>query len=57
MVDKFVMDIRNYAASVSGCKSPASIMMFGVSQLFFNSFPLVFFPRNVLVSKSSNWLN
>ncbi|KAF3436912.1 hypothetical protein FNV43_RR19665 [Rhamnella rubrinervis] len=29
MVDKFVMDIRNYTASVSGCMSPASIMMFG----------------------------
>uniref|UniRef100_A0A5B7C7D5 FIST C-domain domain-containing protein n=1 Tax=Davidia involucrata TaxID=16924 RepID=A0A5B7C7D5_DAVIN len=28
MVDKFVMDIREYTASVSNCTSPAGIMMF-----------------------------
>jgi hypothetical protein len=31
MVDKFVMDIRNYAAYVSGSTSPALVIMFGVS--------------------------
>ncbi|KAG6754615.1 hypothetical protein POTOM_040407 [Populus tomentosa] len=29
MVDKFVMDIRNYAANVSGSTSPALVIMFG----------------------------
>ncbi|KAI7755867.1 hypothetical protein M8C21_013495, partial [Ambrosia artemisiifolia] len=28
MVDKFVMDIREFSTSVSGCKSPAAIVMF-----------------------------
>ncbi|KAL7191685.1 hypothetical protein ACSBR2_023715 [Camellia fascicularis] len=31
MVDQFVMDIREYTASVSGCTSPAGIIMFGGS--------------------------
>lgn len=31
MVDKFVMDIKDYTASVSGCMSPVGIIMFGVS--------------------------
>ena len=31
MVDKFVMDIMHYTASVSGCTSPTGIIMFGVS--------------------------
>ncbi|GLT30852.1 hypothetical protein SLA2020_056350 [Shorea laevis] len=30
MIDKFVMDIRNYTASVSGSTSPTGIIMFGV---------------------------
>ncbi|KAF5476531.1 hypothetical protein F2P56_003278 [Juglans regia] len=29
MVDKFVMDIKDYTASVSGCTSPVGIIMFG----------------------------
>ncbi|KAK9995351.1 hypothetical protein SO802_020037 [Lithocarpus litseifolius] len=29
MVDKFVIDIMNYTASVSGCTSPTGIIMFG----------------------------
>ncbi|GMY15141.1 F-box/LRR-repeat protein At5g63520-like [Fagus crenata] len=29
MVDKFVMDIMHYTASVSGCTSPTGIIMFG----------------------------
>lgn len=31
MVDKFVIDIMNYTASVSGCTSPTGIIMIGVS--------------------------
>jgi len=31
MIDNFVMDIKNYSASVSGSTSPALIIMFGVS--------------------------
>ncbi|XP_043707532.1 F-box/LRR-repeat protein At5g63520 isoform X2 [Telopea speciosissima] len=29
LIDKFVMDIKDYVASVSGCTSPAAILMFG----------------------------
>ncbi|KAK4846612.1 hypothetical protein QYF36_019848 [Acer negundo] len=29
MIDQFVMDIRNYTISVSGCTSPIGIIMFG----------------------------
>ncbi|XP_022770579.1 F-box/LRR-repeat protein At5g63520-like [Durio zibethinus] len=29
MIDKFMMDIRNYTASVSGCIAPAGIILFG----------------------------
>ena len=31
MVDNFVTDIREFSTSVSGCKSPAAIIMFSVS--------------------------
>ncbi|KAJ8422700.1 hypothetical protein Cgig2_031934 [Carnegiea gigantea] len=31
-IDKFVMDISDYSASVSGCKSPEAIIMFADSQ-------------------------
>ena len=31
MVDNFVMDIKDYATSISGCASPVGIIMFGVS--------------------------
>lgn len=31
LVDDFVMDIKEYTASVSGCTSPAGMIMFGVS--------------------------
>ncbi|CBI15680.3 hypothetical protein VitviT2T_025661 [Vitis vinifera] len=29
LIDKFVMDIRNFSAAVSGCTSPTGIVMFG----------------------------
>ncbi|KAI3684421.1 hypothetical protein L6452_33645 [Arctium lappa] len=29
MIDKFMMDIREYSTSTSGCRSPAAIIMFG----------------------------
>lgn len=28
MIDKFIMDIREYSTSISGCRSPAAIIMF-----------------------------
>lgn len=31
LVDKFLMDIRSFTASVSDCTSPAGIILFGVS--------------------------
>ena len=31
LVDKFVMDVRDYSAAVSGCTSPTGIVMFWVS--------------------------
>lgn len=48
MIDKFVMDIRSYTSSVSGCTSPAAIIMIGVncsvSLCIRYLFKLVFFP-------------
>lgn len=32
MIDKFVIDIREYSTSISGCRSPAAIIMFSVSR-------------------------
>ncbi|EXB25253.1 F-box/LRR-repeat protein [Morus notabilis] len=32
LVEKFVMDIRDYTDSVSGCKSPVGIILFGMAQ-------------------------
>jgi len=43
MVDKFVMDMRNYAALVSDSTSPSLIIMFGVSEFF------SYFLANILV--------
>lgn len=34
MVDKFMMDLRDYTASVSSCVAPAGIILFGVSEPF-----------------------
>lgn len=31
MIDKFVLDIKSYTASMSGCTSPQAIIMIGVS--------------------------
>lgn len=31
MIDKFVMDIRSYTSYVSGCTSPAAVIMIGVN--------------------------
>ena len=31
MIDKFVMDIKSYTSSVSGCTSPLAIIMIGVT--------------------------
>ncbi|KAJ4974604.1 hypothetical protein NE237_007778 [Protea cynaroides] len=30
LIDKFVLDIKDYATSVSGCTSPAAILMFAI---------------------------
>ncbi|PON77262.1 F-box domain containing protein [Parasponia andersonii] len=40
LLDNFVTDIREYTASVSGCKSPVGIVLFGVSFLVALSFVL-----------------
>jgi hypothetical protein len=35
LIDKFVKDVKDYTASVSGCTSPVGIIMFGVSSSFY----------------------
>lgn len=48
MVDKFMMDIRRYTASVSGCTSPDAIILVGVSYYshFSNGFSLFSFKED-----------
>lgn len=40
LLEKFVTDIRDYTTSVSSCKSPVGIILFGVSFVVALSFVL-----------------
>ena len=54
MIDKFMMDIRNYTASVSGSIAPAGIILFAVSEHFLFFLSKHFLNRDLLYFPSNN---